>query len=221
MARTAIAYIDGFNFYHGAVRAEQGLKWLDFDALCRGLVRGCNLIEVNYYTARVRDQPSDLGQSQRQDDYLRALGEQPRTTVILGQFQRKKSTVSVPVGTTAVAVDGSRVLLAAQGVRGKVWEEKGSDVNLGVDLSWDACSKRMDVALVLSNDLDLQRAVTRAETCGIEVVVVNPHQRTNTRPSLVGSSTRRLHRGDLRRCQLPDEVPLNSGGVVRRPATWS
>ena len=36
---------------------------------------------------------------------------------------------------------------------------EGSDVNLGVDLSWDAAAGGIHTALVVSNDLDLQRAV--------------------------------------------------------------
>lgn len=42
----------------------------------------------------------------------------------------------------------------------------------------------------------------RAMSVGIEVVVVNPHQRTNSTPSLVGSGTRKLKLGDLRRSQF-------------------
>ena len=110
--------------------------------------------------------------------------------------------------------------MGGQQVRGKAWEEKGSDVNLGTDLSWDACSQQMQVALVLSNDLDLQRPVTRAVEAGIEVIVVNPHQRTNQRPSLVGSGTRKLNRNDLLKAQFADEVDLPDGSRVRRPMAW-
>jgi uncharacterized LabA/DUF88 family protein len=202
----AIAYIDGFNFYHGAVKDAPVLKWLNLEALCDLLLSDYDVTAVNYYTARVKDRPEDPAQSQRQDDYLRALGSLPRVNLVFGQFRTKKSTVRLPTGKSA---------------RGKVWEEKGSDVNLGVDLSWDAAEKRMHTALVVSNDLDLQRAVTRAVGAGINVVVVNPHHRTNRRPSLVGSDTRTLHRARLRRCQLPDVVDLGEGLEVRRPSAWA
>ena len=220
--KTANAYIDGFNFYHGSVKLSPALKWLDLDALCESLLRGYQLVRVSYYTARVRDQPNDPAQSQRQDDYLRALGSRPRIEIVFGQFQKKKSTVVLPPGTTVELTDGSQATLAAgQMVRGRTWEEKGSDVNLGTDLSWDAATGTIGAALVISNDLDLQRPITRAIATGVEVIVVNPHQRTNRRPSLQGSDTRNLKRGDLRRCQFPDEVTLADGQtVVRRPASW-
>ncbi len=57
-------------------------------------------------------------------------------------------------------------------------------------------------------------------SAGILMIVVNPHHRTN-RPSLIGTDTRKLHVGDLRRCQLPDVVTLADGKTrVRRPGTW-
>lgn len=221
MSRRAIAYVDGFNFYHGVVRTHPELKWLNFEALCDALLRGCSVAKVNYYTAVVKDSPDDPGQSQRQDNYLRALRVQPRTEVILGQFQRKKVSVSPSEGTSVELLGGGSGMLAGnQRIKGRVWEEKGSDVNLGTDLSWDASQGAMQVALVLSNDLDLQRPITRAMAVGIEVVVVNPHQRTNSLPSLVGTATRKLSRRELLKAQMPDLVSIGGGVVVQRPASW-
>ncbi len=156
MSRKAIAYIDGFNFYHGVVKNNPHLKWLDYAALCDHLLRGMQVIQVNYFTARVTNRPQDPGQSQRQDDYLRALQANKRVNVVFGQFQRKRASVETSRGqTVGLEVGGFGELAGGQWIRGRVWEEKGSDVNLGTDLSWDACSKAMQVALVLSNDLDL------------------------------------------------------------------
>jgi uncharacterized LabA/DUF88 family protein len=218
--RTAIAYVDGFNFYHGTVKDSPSLKWLDFEVFCKRLLRGYHLTCVNYYTARVKDRPQDPMQSQRQDDYLRALQTRPLVKITYGQFQKKKKWVLVGPDTEVELSDGSRAKLAPdQYVKGRTWEEKGSDVNLGTDLSWDAANHEMHAALVLSNDLDLQWPITRAMQKGIEVIVVNPHSRTNTSPSLQGSDTRRIKLGDLRDSQLPDEVFLGAG-TVRRPATW-
>jgi NYN domain len=218
----AIAYIDGFNFYHGVARDSPDLKWLNFEALCDELLKGYDVVAVNYYTAKVKDRPADPSQSQRQNDYLRALTTCPRTNIILGQFQRKKSTVDATAGQQVlINGGGTGTLDAGQTVRGKVWEEKGSDVNLGVDLSWDAAAGGIHTALVVSNDLDLQRAVTRAMQQRVQVIVVNPHHRTHGRPSLVGSDTRKLSRAMLLRAQFPDPVVLGKGREVRRPAAWS
>jgi hypothetical protein len=38
MQRTARAYIDGHNFYHGAMKDSPEYKWLDLAALCEHLL---------------------------------------------------------------------------------------------------------------------------------------------------------------------------------------
>lgn len=203
--RTAIAYFDGFNFYHGTVKKEPTLKWLDIEALSRALLRSHALLRVNYYTARLSDSPRDPTISQRQNTYLRALAAQPHTEVVLGRFARKEVWVDLP---------------NAQRVKGRTWEEKGSDVNLGVDLVRDAARGAMSTALVFSNDTDLQRAADHAMEAGVEVVVVNPHHRTN-RASLVGSDTRNLRRKHLIDSQLPTRIVLSDGVVLQPPADWT
>lgn len=106
-------------------------------------------------------------------------------------------------------------------VKAITYEEKGSDVNLATDLSFDAATNQMAVALVLTNDFDIQHAVTRAMAIGVEVIIVNPHSRTSGKPSIVGSDTRTLGRKMLRDYQYPDVVTLADGTEIFRPATWS
>jgi hypothetical protein len=207
MTRHAIAYIDGHNFYHGVVKDCPELKWLDFQSLCERLLRGYHLDHVNYYTAKVIDFPTDPSQSQRQDTYLRALRTRPKIEVVLGQFQAKKrKRVHLSTGGTALA---------------DLYEEKGSDVNLGTDLSWDAAQESMAAALVISNDFDLQRPIDRAVAAGIDVIVVNPHHRSHRRPSVKGTDVRKLHRKDLTACQLPHIVLDLDGTELHRPASWA
>lgn len=47
-----IAYIDGFNFYYGAVKGTQ-YKWLNFEALCQRLLPRDHIVKIRYFTARV------------------------------------------------------------------------------------------------------------------------------------------------------------------------
>ena len=68
-------------------------------------------------------------------------------------------------------------------------EEKGSDVNLAADLVHDACTRTPDLAVVISNDSDLQRAVHLAMRCGVTVYTVNPHRSGSQRPKLFGSGS--------------------------------
>src|SRR6185437_3682538 len=68
-----IVYVDGFNFYYGAVRGTPW-KWIDLTALFR-LVLGpqTQLVKVKYFTARVQPNATDPRANVRQDAYLRAL----------------------------------------------------------------------------------------------------------------------------------------------------
>ncbi|MGH3883518.1 MAG: NYN domain-containing protein [Pseudonocardiaceae bacterium] len=83
------AYVDGFNLYHG-LKAKHGRKylWLDLQALALRLIQPAqHLVEVEYFTARVRNQPES---EQRQAAYLDALAAQcPLVKVVQGRVQEK------------------------------------------------------------------------------------------------------------------------------------
>jgi hypothetical protein len=93
-------------------------------------------------------------------------------------------------------------------------------VNLATDLLWDALTGTMEVALVVSNDLDPQRPIERAMSHGTTVVTVNPHRHQGQRPSLVSNETRKLRLWHLR-CQLPEVVAGADGHEIRRPQEWA
>lgn len=97
----------------------------------------------------------------------------------------------------------------------------GSDVNLACHLVWDACHGEMELAAVVSNDSDLQTAVSMAESTGVEVATVNPHLHRKQPQSLHGASTRRLTRGRLRKNRLPDPVVDGNGRKICCPQEWS
>ena len=67
-----IVYIDGFNFYYGAVKGTPH-KWLDLEALCRRLLPNDQIVKIRYFTARISARPEDPQQAIRQETYLRAL----------------------------------------------------------------------------------------------------------------------------------------------------
>lgn len=204
-------YVDGFNFYYGAVKGTT-LKWLDYRALATVLLRGHQIETVKYFTARVQDRPDDLGLAQRQDAYIRALEAHSEVEVHLGQFKRRRKARpladKLERGITEFAVVMDT-------------EEKGSDVSLGVHLVWDACHGEMDVALILSNDSDFQTPVTMAEEAGVRVVTVNPHKQSDQPRRLISSDKRTLNRRLLARCQLPNPVIDERGEQIRRPPEWS
>ena len=207
-----IVYVDGFNFYYGAVKGNPDLKWLDHRELAGRLLRGHHVGAVKYFTARVQDRPDDRGLAQRQDVYIRALKEHSEVEVHLGQFKHREKNLPLARGRRSGKIKMVRVVHT---------EEKGSDVSLGAHLVRDACHKNMDVALVFSNDSDLQTPVTMAEEEGIAVITVNPHKQTEQPRRLLSSGKRTLKRKLLEQCQLPDPVTSGTGREIRRPKEWS
>lgn len=199
------AYIDGFNLYHGALKERPGCRWLDLRKLSAALLpSGCRLEEVRFYTARL-----PVGQeAQRQDIYLRALrGECAPFFYKKGRFRRK--TLNLPR-----ADDGTEVTV-------RLLQEKQSDVNLAVQLVADACDRRMDAALVVTDDSDLEGAMRMVrEECGLYLIVASPRGHSRLAKSVNADQSKAVHEDLLRRCQLPDPSIDHEGWEVFRPRRW-
>ena len=200
-----VAYVDGFNLYHG-LKAGYGRRyhWLDIQALVRGLLRpGQELLEVQYFTARVRDNPdAEL----RQALYLEALASHSlRVRLIEGRFQ-----------------DRPRECRSC-GARWMAYEEKETDVNIAAALIEDAVLDRYDTALLISADSDLCPAiVTMKRLCPEKrIIAVFPPKRHSA--DLKHAVDGYLPLGDdkVRQAQLPTEVVNNAGITLRRPKHWT
>lgn len=117
--RTAV-YIDGFNFYYGAVK-DTAYKWLDLKLLCETILQPHHQVStLKYFTAKVKPKPNDRGVSQRQATYFKAIkAHTPELSIIYGHFL--ETTIS---GRPPAAKHGSVIRVVR-------WEEKGSYVNVG------------------------------------------------------------------------------------------
>ncbi|HEY5357677.1 MAG TPA: NYN domain-containing protein [Streptosporangiaceae bacterium] len=110
---TVIAYVDGFNLYHG-LHDKYGRRylWLDLQHLIQRVRPSDQILAVRYFTAEVKDDPPALA---RQRTYLAALkAHSGAVEVILGRYQTKRMTYRHC---------------------GNVWtsyEEKETDVNIAV-----------------------------------------------------------------------------------------
>ena len=206
-----IVYIDGFNFYYGAVR-RTALKWLDYRALSGLLLPNHQIDGIKYFTARVIDDPDAPGAAQRQDDYIRALEAHSVVEVHYGKFTSHVAKRRLATGPEK----GTEVKVVEQ-------REKGSDVSLGSHLVRDSCRAAMDVALVMSNDSDLQTPIMMAEKEGVTVVTVNPSEPSDQprRRHLHSSQSRQLTMGRLKRSQLPNPVVDRWGEEIPKPVAWS
>lgn len=204
-------YIDGFNFYHGAVKSTEH-KWLDFMALFqRVLAPRYNIQCIKYFTAHVSALPHDPQQPDRQKIYLKALRKHiPELQIILGQFRAHNKYLPLvkPTGQQAFA----EVV--------KI-EEKGSDVNLAVHMVNDAWHDRYEAAVVVSNDSDLEEALRIVkEERGKEVILLTPPKfmkKRSIRLKINCTRSMTIRNSDLAASQLPNPIP---GTSLFKPSSW-
>lgn len=202
-------YIDGFNLYYGAVK-NTPYRWLDIGKLCQLMLPNNTIHRIRYFTALVQPRPHDLQQAQRQQTYLRALTTIPNLSIHYGHFlsnpMRMRLATPSPRGPQTVAVIKT--------------EEKGSDVNLATHLLIDAFDHDFDVAVVISNDSDLElplRFVRDKFQC--HVGVLNPHKTPSVSLLNVATFYKQIRHGVLRASQFAPIV-TDAQGMIRKPAAW-
>lgn len=204
----AIVYVDGFNFYYGAVRGT-AYKWLDLEACFRRLRSGDDLQHIYYFTAIV-----DGAARRRQEPYLRALATLPLVRIVLGKFKTKQIKCRVRACTHA----GSRTFDAP--------EEKRTDVNIALQLLDDGLHDRADRFIVVSGDSDLVPALEmlKSQVPEKQLIVYVP-----SRHPIRGAATELRNAADknrtfpqalLRVSQFPARVPDGRGGHIEKPTGW-
>jgi uncharacterized LabA/DUF88 family protein len=204
-------YIDGFNFYYGAV-AKTPYKWLDFKLLLQNLLSPKHkILKIKYFTALITGK-IDPNAPVRQKTYLRALQKYiPELSVYYGTFnshdvikplacRNKKFTKPffVPIIKT---------------------EEKGSDVNLAVHLLNDAWLNEFDCAVVVSNDSDLVESLKIVKNqLKKKIGIINPRNKTPARELMKYSNFhKKVRKGVLKISQLPDPIPDTT---IKKPKIW-
>lgn len=210
MNRTYV-YVDGFNLYYRALRKTK-FKWLNVEALVRGLLDSDNVIQqIRYFTAPVSGK-LDPGQPVRQQRYLQALSTIPTLTIHQGNFLTKAKmrplVNPLPGGPTHV----------------EIWntEEKGSDVNLATYLIHDAWRNLYDTAVVLSQDTDLNEPVRIVrEEIGKSVGVVCLDGKAAGKLAGQASFVRHITQARLAAAQFPAKLSFGrKGKTVTCPAEW-
>lgn len=206
-------YIDGFNFYYGAVK-DTPYKWLDFKAFFQSLLQPHHqILSIKYFTALVSGK-IDADQPIRQKTYIRALRKYiPEISIYYGQFNSHEK--SFPLVKPIKTASGKTIYYATV-IKS---EEKGSDVNLAVQLLNDARLDRFDCAIVVSNDGDLKEALRIvSEDLHKKIGLVTPWRR---RPLYTLQQycffVARARKGLLASCQLPTPIP---GTTICKPASW-
>jgi 6-hydroxy-3-succinoylpyridine 3-monooxygenase len=205
----SIIYIDGFNFYYGAIQGTKD-KWLDLSVYFARLRSDDDIQRIYYFTA-ITSGPSQA----RQKAYLLALSTLPLVTIILGRF--KKKNVRCQVGS-CVHPDSKRF---------KVQEEKRTDVNIAVQILDDAYQDQCDTFIVVSGDSDLVPALNRVKTSfPKKKIVVYVPSRDAARGAAyelraAAHIARDLPLNLLHLSQFPQKIHDGAGGIIEKPAEWS
>ena len=214
-------YIDGFNMYYGALKGTR-FKWLDLEAWCALMLPQHQIDQIVYCTARVSPRDGNPGVHVRQDAYLRALATLPRVVVLEGKFNvttTRMLRVPLPTCDCCSKARAACACCHSETVKVVKTEEKGSDVNLAVQLVRDGFLDHYDSALVVSNDSDIQPGVdiVGAEL-GKQVIVADPRNRKF--PALIGDARRQVRPAALLKAQLPATLVDRDGRTITKPASW-
>lgn len=205
-----MVYVDGFNMYYGCLR-KTPYKWLDLCALFdRTIPPNHTLAKVKYFTARVSSLPNDPDAPLRQNVYLRALEAHcgKRIEIIEGRFQVKNkwAPLAKPPNQVVEVINT---------------EEKGSDVNLAVELVHDAWNNLFDCAVVVSNDADLERALKIAKQIKKKRLILmtpgGPVRKPLTSLTRWAHKQKNIDSADLAASQLPLAIP---GTTLTKPSNW-
>lgn len=204
-----IIYIDGLNLYYRALK-DTPYKWLDLQKLSSEFIPDTyKIIEIKYFTTRVKPLPHDVDAPKRQNIYLRALrAHSACINIFYGHFTHhnvRMRKVKPPPNTVEVIKT----------------EEKGSDVNLAVHLLNDAWLDKYDCAVLISNDSDMAEALSQVRRHHENKIIylINPSQIHPTSRKLLqyATHTREIRTPALKKSQLPDSIPNTK---ITKPQNW-
>lgn len=229
-------------------RSTPGWRWLDIIGLVEKKIAarsdwGKSIVTTLSYCTALRETDGDSSSARDQRTYIGALVNDARFRVEYGQYnpklamgllakpgrRGKKGRIDRVVSPGTGNIPGWLPAVEKKRPEGEVnllvnvatFEEKGSDVNVASRLLEDMCLKRIDAAVVVSNDGDLRLPLQIARH-RIPVAVLNPSRRP-TSAMLQGDKTDgvgrhwwlRLAKDDFLEHQLPPLV-----GQHQKPQGW-
>ena len=198
-----IFYIDGFNLYFGIKTSRlDKLKWLNVRLLAEKLIKSNQkLIEVNYFTSRVRNAPD---KEKRQNTYLEALEVYSSVNIYYGKYQPNIITC-YRCGHSYSSPN-----------------EKMTDVNIAVKMLIDAFQDRFDTAVLVSGDSDLVPPIREIKKYfNKKIIVAFPPKRHNISLATIVDASFIIGRKKLKESQLPNEITKPNGYKLIRPIEWN
>lgn len=208
MGKRSIVYIDGFNFYYGAIKDGPN-KWLDLQHYFQLLRQDDNIQKIWYFTAMVSG-PS----LSRQEVYLEALKTSPLVDVVFGLYKKKR----LKCRTQGCTYTGVKEYL--------VPEEKGTDVNIALQMLDDAYQGLCERMVLVSGDSDLVPAVklVKKRHPGLQIIVYIPARHHNRGAAVelrsVADKDATLPIALLSKAQFPGSLVGYSGNIICKPGGW-
>ena len=209
--RKTYVYIDSFNLYYGILNArkKKGFKWLNLEEWLKKIFKPTqyDIHKIKFFTANVSATPKDSQKPIRQSTYFRALKTLPLVELIKGNFQKKKIKINVTDDVSVIA---------------KVYEEKGTDVNIATHIVNDAHKGLFSTAIIVSNDSDLADAVRIvSKELGLEIITVNPcrYRHPSTVLAKHATFTKTARDGQIISSQFPETL-TDSVGTITKPKDW-
>jgi len=208
-----IAYIDGFNLFYSSLKGTKN-KWLDLVSLCEALLKpNQELVVVKYFSAQIASLHTKPEKALRQKIYLEALQTSSKIEIRLGYFSVHKTKMPL-------AKDFDEGILSL--VEVIKTEEKGTDVNLAVQMAVDAMQDKFDYAMLFSNDSDMSYSVQIAvNDCKKKVGLYIARDAISHKVLKENACyIRRLTQTLLASHQFPDEIKTKTGRVIKEPKDW-
>jgi uncharacterized LabA/DUF88 family protein len=204
-------YIDGFNLYHSLVDLNQPhLKWLNLQKLAGYLIRpkSQRLVSVKYFSAFADhfSNTDQVGSLLRHRIYIAAL-EAKQVICLMGNFAKRDRYFSGR---------GYRA-------RWRRYEEKQTDVGIGVHVINDAHKDVFDCALIVGVDTDLLPVfkVMRAEFPQKSMICVAPPHRAHHRElQRVATGCEVIKVSQIARSVFGPTVSKDGKVVARRPPSY-
>jgi uncharacterized LabA/DUF88 family protein len=209
------AYIDGFNLYYGMKSVyRRKYMWLDVVELVRQLRPSDQIVAVRHFTAIVKNEPAAAA---NQTDYLAALAAQNGAIVDvnIGRFKIKTIGRCKICRHDFVCVCPTTYLS---------YEEKETDVALGVAMVEDAALGVGDTTVLISADSDLLPAIRSVQKISPQrrIYVALPPSNQPSFRSIPGAGVFHIRETALRAAQLPASITEPATGrKYTRPAKWA
>jgi uncharacterized LabA/DUF88 family protein len=208
MPKPSIVYIDGFNFYYGAIKNTKW-KWLNLEKFFNLLRQDDNIITIKYFTALI-----DGSHRENQETYLLALNTLSKVEIILGKFKKKQVKCLV----TNCTFNGRRIF--------QMPEEKRTDVNIALNILNDIQQGNIERVVLVSGDSDLVPALKMAKEIRpqIEIIVYipanDPKRGAAVELRSIADKARTLHTAILPKAQFPERVRGSDKDWIIKPSSW-